>query len=89
MTAFEWENIDEVCREIEAEERRRQRKRGFEETVGGSGTVQSGPQSAQLNESDKTAGWVYNTHTYTIHMSTMYLQCRINNLHRIILFSSF
>ena len=67
MTAFEWENIDEVCREIEAEERRRQRKRGFEETVGGSGinfssgTVQSGPQSAQLKESDKTAGWVIYT----------------------------
>ena len=65
MTAFEWENIDEVCREIEAEDRRRQRKRGFEETVVGScfnsGTVQSGPQSAQLKESDKTAGWVIYT----------------------------
>ena len=59
MTAFEWENIDEVCREIEAEERRRQRKRGFKETAGG--TVQSGPQSAQLKESDKTAGWVIYT----------------------------
>ena len=67
MTAFEWENIDEVCREIEAEEKRRQRKRGFEETVGGSGfssdTVQSGPQSAQHRESDKTAGWVYTLYT--------------------------
>ena len=71
MTAFEWENIDEVCREIEAEERRRQRKRGFEETVGGSGfcsgTVQSGPQSAQHRESDKTAGWV---HTHVNNIST-------------------
>ena len=70
MTAFEWENIDEVCREIEAEDRRRQRKRGFEETAGGSGTVQSGPQSAQLKESDKTAGWVY-TYIHNPHVNNV------------------